>query len=148
MQTHHFGGQHYQLNTFPLSIPLAFPVKQTSLFRMCVCPPDSKIKYFVLYVYLYSCIILTYFPGIFYAVVRQISMLFIDNKDSILFCVHAPVDGTGIQCLCSQGPVLLPPALPWPGRLPRSCPEHCQTEASLQCYQECCRPQHPHHQHF
>ena len=90
----------------------------------------------------------TYFPGIFYAVVRQISMLFTDNKDSILFCVHAPVDGTGIQCLCSQGPGLLPPALPWPGRLPRSCPEHCQTEASLQCYQECCCPQHPHHQHF
>ena len=29
---------------------------------------------------------LCYFTGIFYAVVRQISMLFIDNKDSV-FCI-------------------------------------------------------------
>ena len=29
-----------------------------------------------------------YFTGIFYAVVRQISMLFIDNKDSV-FCIQA-----------------------------------------------------------
>ena len=49
-----------------------------------MCPPDSKIKYSVLYVYFCSCvIILCYFTGIFYADVRQISMLFIDNKDSV-----------------------------------------------------------------
>ena len=53
---------------------------------MCVCRPDSKIKYSVFYVYLCSCIILVcYFTGIFHVVVRQISMLFIDNKDSV-FC--------------------------------------------------------------
>ena len=53
----------------------------------CVCPPDSKIKYSVFYVYLRSCIIiLCYFTCISYAVVRQISMLFIDNKDSV-FCM-------------------------------------------------------------
>ena len=45
-----------------------------------MCPPDSKIEYTVFCVYLCSCIILCYFPGIFYAVVRQISMLFTDNK--------------------------------------------------------------------
>ena len=39
------------------------------------------------YVYLCSCIILLFFfAGIFYEVVRQISMLFIDNKDSV-FCI-------------------------------------------------------------
>ena len=53
---------------------------------VCVCPPDSKIKYSVFYVYLCSCIILCYFTGIFYVVVRQMSMLFIDNKDSVLVC--------------------------------------------------------------
>ena len=37
-------------------------------------------------VYLCSCIILCYFTGNFYAVVRQISMLFIDNKDPV-FCI-------------------------------------------------------------
>ena len=47
-------------------------------------PPDSKIKYSVFYVYLSSCIILCYFTGIFYAVVRQFSMLFIDYKDYVL----------------------------------------------------------------
>ena len=60
---------------------------------MCACPPDSKIKYFVFYVYLCSCIIiLCYFTCIFYAVIRQISMLFTDNKDSV-FCKneHAQV---------------------------------------------------------
>ena len=51
-----------------------------------MCPPDSNIKYSVFYVYLCSCIILCYFTGIFYAVVRQISMLFTDNQDSA-FCV-------------------------------------------------------------
>ena len=50
-----------------------------------VCPPDSKIKYSVFYVYLCSCIILCYFTGIFHVVVRQISLLFIDNKDYV-FC--------------------------------------------------------------
>ena len=47
-------------------------------FRVCVC---------IFCVYLGSCIIiLCYFTCIFYAVVGQISMLFIDNKDSV-FCV-------------------------------------------------------------
>ena len=54
---------------------------------VCVCPPDSKIKYSVFCVYSCSCIIiLCYFTCIFYAVVRQISVLFIDNKDSV-FCI-------------------------------------------------------------
>ena len=39
-----------------------------------------------LILYLCSCIILCYLTGIFYAVVRQISMLFIDNEISI-FCI-------------------------------------------------------------
>ena len=56
-------------------------------FGMCVCPPDSKIKYSVFNVYLCSCvIILCYIICIFYAVGRQISMLSIDNKDSV-FCI-------------------------------------------------------------
>ena len=51
---------------------------------MCLCPPDSKIKYSVFYVYLcFMYYTVCYFTGIFYAVVRQISMLFIDNKDSV-----------------------------------------------------------------
>ena len=54
---------------------------------MCVCPPDSKIRYSVLcvlmFVYYYT---VSYFIGIFYAVVRQISMLLIDNKDSVVLC--------------------------------------------------------------
>ena len=51
-----------------------------------MCPPDSKIKYSLFYVCLWSCIIiLCYFTCIFYAVVRQNSMLFMDNKDSV-FC--------------------------------------------------------------
>ena len=60
LQTHHLGGQHYRLNTFPLSVPLAFPVNHKSLFQMCVCvcPPDSERKYSVFYVYLCSCIML------------------------------------------------------------------------------------------
>ena len=54
---------------------------------VCVCPPDSKIKYSMFYVYLCSCIfILCYFTCIFYAVVRQISMLIIDNEDCV-FCM-------------------------------------------------------------
>ena len=39
-----------------------------------------------LILYLCSCIILCYLTGIFYAVVRQISMLFIDNEISV-FCI-------------------------------------------------------------
>ena len=55
----------------------------------CLRPPDSKIKYSVLYVYFCSCvIILCYFTGIFYADVRQISMLFIDNKDSVYIYIY------------------------------------------------------------
>ena len=54
---------------------------------MCVCPPDSKIKYTVFCVYLCSCILLCIILlVILHAVVRQISMLFIDNKDSV-FCI-------------------------------------------------------------
>ena len=49
----------------------------------------SKIKYSMFYVYLCSCIILCVILLVFfYAVVRQISMLFIDNKDSV-FCIQA-----------------------------------------------------------
>ena len=56
---------------------------------LCVCPPDSKIKNCVLCVLMFMYYAVSYFTGIFYAVVRQISMLFIDSKDSVLFCsVH------------------------------------------------------------
>ena len=67
---------------------------------MCVCPPDSKIKYSVFYVYLCLCIILCYFTGIFYAVIRQISVLFIDNKDSVFWLkvVHHAADADCDQC--------------------------------------------------
>ena len=69
-----------------------------------MCPPDSKIKYSVLYVYFCSCvIILCYFTGIFYAVVRQISMLFIDNKDSV-FCMQISVMLVG-ECVQIWGTV-------------------------------------------
>ena len=56
-------------------------------FFGCVCAlqTQSKIKYSVFYEYLCSCLILcVIFTGIFYAVVRQISMLVIDNKHSVL----------------------------------------------------------------
>ena len=55
---------------------------------MCVtvCPPDSKIRYSVLCVLMFMYYTVSYFIGIFHAVVRQISMLLIDNKDSVLFC--------------------------------------------------------------
>ena len=51
------------------------------------------IKYSVFYTYLFFCIILciilvvffVFVTGIIYAVIRQISMLFIGNKDSV-FC--------------------------------------------------------------
>ena len=53
---------------------------------MCVCPPASKIKYSVFYVYLCSCIILCDILLLsFMQSLRQISMFFIDNKDSV-FC--------------------------------------------------------------
>ena len=47
-----------------------------------MCPPDSKIKYPVFYVYFMFMYYypVCYFTCIFYAVERQISMLFIDNK--------------------------------------------------------------------
>ena len=54
---------------------------------MCVCPPDSNRKYSVLYnicVIMFMYYTVYYFTGIFYAVVRQISMLIIDNKDSVV----------------------------------------------------------------
>ena len=56
----------------------------------CVRPPDSKIKYSVFYnkcVFMFMYYTACYFTGIFYAVIRQISVLFIDNKDSV-FCIH------------------------------------------------------------
>ena len=48
-----------------------------------MCPPDWKIKYSVFYnicrlIFMYYTV--CYFTGIFRAVVRQISVLFIDNK--------------------------------------------------------------------
>ena len=54
------------------------------MFRMCVCPTDSNI-YSVFYIYMcnYVHVLYCYFTGIFCAVVRQISMLFIDNKNSM-----------------------------------------------------------------
>ena len=60
-------------------------------FHVCVC---------IFYVYLGSCIIiLCYFTCIFYAVVGQISMLFIDNKDSV-FCVCVCVCVRVCVCAC------------------------------------------------
>ena len=50
----------------------------------CVCPPDSNIKYTVFYskcVLTFMYYTVCYFTGIFYAVVRQISML------CIILCV-------------------------------------------------------------
>ena len=47
---------------------------------------DSKIKYTEFYntcVLIFMHYTVCYFTGIFYAVVKQISMLFIDNKDSV-----------------------------------------------------------------
>ena len=68
--------------------------------------PDSKLKYSVfynMYVLMFSHVlycVLGYFTGIFYAVVRHMSMLFIDNTDSVFcVCVRAPVSvfEAGIQ---------------------------------------------------
>ena len=78
---------------------------------MCLCPPDSKIKYSVFYnicVLMFMYYTVCYFTGIFYAVVRQISMLFIDNRDSV-FCilctsieipVHVCTPHIMVVCLC------------------------------------------------
>ena len=44
----------------------------------CVCALQT-----LSYSFMCPCIILRYFTGIFYAVVRQVSMLFIDSKDSV-----------------------------------------------------------------
>ena len=46
---------------------------------------NDKSSVFYNILYLCLCIITCYFTGIFYAVVRQISMFFIDNNDSV-FC--------------------------------------------------------------
>ena len=56
----------------------------------------------VFYVYLCSCIILCSFSSIFYAVVKQISMLFnIDNKDSV-FCNKPTVSQCGRNATLNQ----------------------------------------------
>ena len=51
-----------------------------------VCVP-SRLKYKILcvlqYIWTYVHVIYCHFTGIFYAVIRQISVLFIDNKDSV-----------------------------------------------------------------
>ena len=60
-----------------------------TVLDVCVCHPDSKIKYSV-YVYLFYVFCwqaVGYCTGIFYAFIRQISMLCIDNKDSV-FCKY------------------------------------------------------------
>ena len=54
---------------------------------VCVCPPDFKDKVLCIScVFMFMYYTVCYFTGIFYAVVRQILMLFIDNKDSA-FCI-------------------------------------------------------------
>ena len=48
--------------------------------------PDSKIKYSEFYsicVLMFMHYTVFYFTGIFYGVVRQMSALFVDNKDSV-----------------------------------------------------------------
>ena len=46
------------------------------------------------------------FIGIFYAVVRQISMLFIDNKDSV-FCNHTTRNGCVVYTECAETPAVV-----------------------------------------
>ena len=71
-----------------LWVPVLMPCNWVDRFG-CACPPDSCPRS-AFDVYLCSCIIiLCYFTGIFHAVVSQISMLFIDNKDSV-FCIFSP----------------------------------------------------------
>ena len=71
----------------PLQSELTFCVHQTTMHQFIVslyAKPYMLVAY-VFCVYLCSCIIiLCYFTCIFYAVVRQISMLFVDNKDFVL----------------------------------------------------------------
>ena len=45
-----------------------------------------KVLFYNMCVLMFMSYMVRYFTGIFYAVVRQISMLLIDNKDSV-FCV-------------------------------------------------------------
>ena len=58
----------------------------------CVCVPsrfkDKVLCVLCVLVFMYYYIV-CYFTRIFYAVVRQISLLFIDNKDSV-FCIYPP----------------------------------------------------------
>ena len=52
---------------------------------VCVCAVQTQIKFSVfhsIYILMFMYLIVCYFTGLFYAVIRQISMLFIDNKDS------------------------------------------------------------------
>ena len=49
-----------------------------------VCKVLRVLQYMCVFMFMYDTV--RYFTGIFYAVVRQISMLFINNKDSA-FCV-------------------------------------------------------------
>ena len=56
-----------------------------------MCPPDSMrlcVLCVLMFMHYYT---VCYFTCTFYAVVRQISMLFIDNKDSV-FCICVPCD--------------------------------------------------------
>ena len=72
-----------------------------------MCPSDSKIKYSVFFVYLCSCIILCVILLVSVCLsVRQISMLFIDNKDSV-FC----------RCRACSAPYG-PPAARWTAARP------------------------------
>ena len=59
---------------------------------MCLCLPDSKIKYTVFYnicVLMFMYYTVCCFTGLFYAIVRHISMLFIDNEDSVLCILYS-----------------------------------------------------------
>ena len=61
--------------TFPFSCLLHCFIKiiDKNTVSECVCPPDSKIKYSVFYVFMYYT--MCCFTSIFYAVVRQISVI-------------------------------------------------------------------------
>ena len=83
---------------------------------MCVCPPDSKIKYSLfcnIYVLMFTYYTVCYSIGIFYAVVRQISKLFIDNKDSV-FCLYSFKTHKK-----KMGSAALAAAVPYPGKATR-----------------------------
>ena len=56
---------------------------------VCVCAVQTQIKFSVFHsicILMFMYLIVCYFTGLFYAVIRQISMLFIDNSDSV-FCI-------------------------------------------------------------